>query len=137
VATIHDYLERELKYETTDTYRPSAGSIGEWDWHHRPAGGGPPGPMGQQLQPYVAADLGAAIRKNPHLRVFSANGYFDLATPFFGTEFDLAHMNLEPALRGNVEFGYYPSGHMIYLNVDALKDLKNDLAAFIEKASKP
>ena len=138
VAAIHDYLERELKYESTDTYRPSAGDIGQWDWHHRPAGGaGPGGPMNQQLQPYVAADLGAAIRKNPHLRVFSANGYFDLATPFFGTEFDLDHMNLEPELRGNVQFGYYPSGHMIYLNVDALHQLKDDLAAFIDKASKP
>jgi carboxypeptidase C (cathepsin A) len=137
VAAIHDYLERELKYETTDTYRPSAGSIGQWDWKHRPAGGGPGGPMNQQNQPYVAGDLGAAIRKNPHLRVFSANGYFDLATPFFATEYDLNHMNLEPGLRGNVQFGYYPSGHMIYLNVDALHQLKDDLAAFIDKASKP
>jgi carboxypeptidase C (cathepsin A) len=136
VAAIHDYLERELKYETTDTYRPSAGSIGQWDWHHK-VPGGPPGPMNTQLLPYVAADLGAAIRKNPHLRVFSANGYFDLATPFFGTEFDLDHMNLEPGLRGNVQFGYYPSGHMIYLNVDALKQLRDDLAGFIDKASKP
>lgn len=136
MAAIHDYLERELKYETTDTYRPSAGDIGQWDWHHRPPGGGPGGPMNQQLQPYVAADLGAAMRKNPHLRVFSANGYFDLATPFFGTEFDLDHMNLQPELRGNVQFGYYPSGHMIYLNVDALHGLRDDLAAFIDKASK-
>jgi len=65
VATIHDYLERELKYESTDTYRPSAGNIGQWDWKHKPAGSGP-GPIGEQLQPYVAGDLGAAIRKNPH-----------------------------------------------------------------------
>lgn len=137
VAAIHNYLERELKYESTDTYRPSAGSIGQWDWHHRVPGGGPAGPMNTQLQPYVAADLGAAIRKNPHLRVFSANGYFDLATPFFGTEFDLSHMNLEPELRANVQFGYYPSGHMIYLNLDALHKLRGDLAAFIDKASKP
>jgi carboxypeptidase C (cathepsin A) len=43
-------------------------------------------------------------------------------------------MGLEPALRGNVQFGYYPSGHMIYLNVDALRQLKDDLAAFITKA---
>jgi carboxypeptidase C (cathepsin A) len=44
-------------------------------------------------------------------------------------------MNLEPALRGNVQFGYYPSGHMIYLNVDALRQLKGDLAGFITKAA--
>jgi carboxypeptidase C (cathepsin A) len=135
VAAIHDYLERELKYETTDTYRPSAGSIGEWNWKHKPPSGGP-GRGGEQLAPYVAGDLGAAMRKNPHLKVFSANGYFDLATPFFLTEYDLDHMNLEPELRGNVQFGYYPSGHMIYLNVDALKQLTADLGGFIEKASK-
>jgi carboxypeptidase C (cathepsin A) len=135
VATIHDYLERELKYESTDTYRPSAGNIGQWDWKHKPAGAAP-GPGGEQLQPYVAGDLGAAIRKNPHLRVFSANGYFDLATPFFATEYDLNHMELEPELQGNVQLGYYPSGHMIYLNTDALHRLKDDLAAFIDKAAK-
>src|SRR6185437_12679126 len=58
VAAIHDYLERELKYETTDTYRPTAYNLtgNTWDWHHRPPGGGPGGPGNQQLQPYVAGD---------------------------------------------------------------------------------
>lgn len=133
VAALHDYLERELKYESTDEYRPTAYSIIQWDWKHRPTSGGP-GMGGEQSQPYVAADLAAAIRKNPHLRVFSANGYFDLATPFFATEYDLDHMDLDPSLRGNVQFGYYPSGHMIYLNVEALHQLKDDLAKFITKS---
>ena len=83
---------------------------------------------------YVAGDLADAIRKNPRLRVFSVNGLFDLATPFFITEYDLAHIELEPKLRGNIEFAYYPSGHMIYLNVDALKQLKSDLAGFYSRA---
>jgi carboxypeptidase C (cathepsin A) len=136
VAAIHDYLERELKYETTDTYRPSAETIGQWDWKHRPTSGGFGGGGGEQSQPYVAADLASAIRKNPHLKVFSANGYFDLATPFFATEFDLSHMQLPNELRGNVQFGYYPSGHMIYLNVEALHKLKADLAGFITSSVK-
>ncbi len=137
VSSLHDYLERELKYESTDTYHPSANNIGQWDWKHRPtSGGGPGGGGGEQSQPYVAADLASAIRKNPHLQVFSANGYFDLATPFFSTEYDLSHMQLEPQLRGNIHFGYYPSGHMIYLNVDALHQLKDDLARFIDGATK-
>ncbi|MGB6691391.1 MAG: peptidase S10 [Terracidiphilus sp.] len=137
VAALHDYMERELKFDSTDEYRPTAYSIIQWDWKHRPTsgGGGPGGPGGEQSQPYVAADLASAIRKNPHLQVFSANGYFDLATPFFATEFDLSHMQLDPSLRGNVHFGYYPSGHMIYLNVDALHKLRDDLAAFITKAT--
>jgi carboxypeptidase C (cathepsin A) len=135
VAAFHDYVQRELKYDTTDAYRPSANLIAEWNWKHRPTSG-TQGPGAEQAQPYVAADLASAIRKNPHLKVFSANGYFDLATPFFATEYDLDHMNLEPELRGNVQFGYYPSGHMIYLNVEALHRLKDDLAAFITSATK-
>jgi carboxypeptidase C (cathepsin A) len=83
---------------------------------------------------YVAGDLADAMRKNPRLKVFSVNGLFDLATPFFITEYDLAHMELEPKLRGNIEFAYYHSGHMIYLNVDALKQLKVDLAGFYSRA---
>jgi carboxypeptidase C (cathepsin A) len=136
VAALHDYLSRELKYESTDEYRPSANSIQQWDWKHKPTSGSPGPGGGDQSQPYVAGDLASAIRKNPHLHVFSANGYFDLATPFFATEFDLDHMNLDPALRGNVQFGYYPSGHMIYLNVDALHKLRDDLSAFITSSVK-
>jgi carboxypeptidase C (cathepsin A) len=86
-------------------------------------------------EPYVGGDLGDAMRKNPHLHVFSVNGLFDLATPFFKTEYDLAHMGLDPKLRDNIEFAYYPSGHMIYLNVDALKRLKSDLAKFYSQAA--
>jgi carboxypeptidase C (cathepsin A) len=138
VAALHEYLEKELKYESTDQYRPNAYGVVQWEWKHKPTSGGPGMGMGggEQAQPWTALDLGAAMRKNPHLRVFSANGYFDLATPFFATEYDLDHMDLDPTLRGNVEFGYYPSGHMIYLNVDALKQLKADLAGFIDRATK-
>ncbi len=134
-AAIHDYLERDLKYETDEEYRPSANTIGEWNWKHRGAGNYR-GYGGQQQMPYVAGDLADAMRKNTKLKVFSANGYFDLATPFFATEYDLGHMMLSPELAKNVAFGYYPSGHMIYLNVDALKDLKRDLAAFYGSLAK-
>jgi hypothetical protein len=37
-------------------------------------------------------------------------------------------------LRGNIEFGYYPSGHMIYLNVDALKQFKADATGFYSRS---
>ncbi len=137
VAAIHNYLETQLDYHSTDMYRPTAYGMFQWDFHHRPtSGGGFGGPGGEQPQPDVAADLASAMRKNPHLKVFSANGYFDLATPFFLTEFDLDHMALPPELRKNVEFGYYPSGHMIYLNVEALGKLHADLEKFIGEAEK-
>ena len=89
----------------------------------------------EQDQPDVAIDLSDAMRKNPRLRVFSANGYFDLATPFFITEFDLHHMLLPPSIASNIEFGYYPAGHMVYLNVEALKMLKSDMERFYSEAT--
>jgi carboxypeptidase C (cathepsin A) len=105
-----------------------------WDFKHRPPGGGGQG-RGEQSNPDTAIDLADTLRKNPKLRVFSANGYFDLATPFFATEYDLSHMSLPEKLVGNVQFGYYPAGHMVYLNVEALKQMKADMAKFYASAT--
>jgi carboxypeptidase C (cathepsin A) len=138
VTALHDYLDRELKYTSDEAYLPSGPGINRaWDHTHRLGSAQPVGNQGQgqpMRDAYVAGDLADAMRKNPRLRVLSLNGLFDLATPFFITEHDLAHMELEPKLRGNIEFAYYPSGHMVYLNVDALKELKNDVAGFYAHA---
>jgi carboxypeptidase C (cathepsin A) len=44
-------------------------------------------------------------------------------------------MQLEPNLRGNVRFAYYPSGHMVYLNTEALVKMKADLVRFYDEAA--
>jgi len=133
VAAFHDYLQKDLKYNPSEPYNNSGIGLNEnWDWRHRPnrrtMGGR------DQTMPYVAGDLGDTIRKNPHLRVFAANGIYDLATPFTSTEWELSHMGTDAKLRGNVQFGYYPSGHMVYLNVDALRDFRVDLGKFYDSA---
>ena len=126
VGAFHQYLTEELKYMSTEPYLLQGPGLNQaWDWHHRASGGG--GFRGAQDQPDTVIDLADAMRKNPSLRVFSANGWFDLATPFFGTEHDLAQMMLPPAIAHNVQFGYYPAGHMVYLNVDALRQMHADL----------
>jgi carboxypeptidase C (cathepsin A) len=129
-AAFNDYLVRELKYPSDVPYRVMAGAIREWDWKHKVPGSMRPVPL-----PIMVDDLGAAMRENPHLKVLSANGWFDLATPFFATEYDLAHLGLDAKLRNNVSFTYYPSGHMVYLNVEALKQFKGDLARFYDNAA--
>jgi carboxypeptidase C (cathepsin A) len=135
VAAFHDYLTRELGYVTELSYRPTYYQAGiQWDFNHKANGLG--GSNGEN-EADVALDLSQAMRENPHLLLYSLNGVYDLATPFFGTEYDLSHMQLDPALRGNVRFAYYPSGHMVYLNPEALRAMKADLARFYDEAAPP
>ncbi|MCC7341308.1 MAG: peptidase S10 [Bryobacterales bacterium] len=133
VSSFRDYLDRKLEYKSDLEYRVSGGQfLGRWDFSHRPAGGGF-GPGGAMNDAYVAGDLANAIRKNPSLKVLAANGLYDLATPFFQTELDLAQINLERNLVPNIEFTYYPAGHMIYLDVNSLKQFKSDLASWYDR----
>jgi len=134
VAAFHDYLARDLGYSTDLTYRPTHYSRDlHWDFRH--AAPGQRGGGDNTTEADVALDLSAAIRENPHLLVYSLNGIYDLATPFFGTEYDLAHMQIDRSLRANLRFAYYPSGHMVYLNPQALTSMKADLARFYDEAA--
>jgi carboxypeptidase C (cathepsin A) len=129
IAALHSYLVNDLGYHTDLDYWPSGQDINRsWDWHHKA-----PHSQFPATQPDVALDLAAAMRENPRLRVYSLNGWYDMATPFYETEYDLKHMYLDPSLRGNLTFAYYPSGHMVYLNPDALKQLKADVARFYDE----
>ncbi len=83
----------------------------------------------------VAETLRRAMTVNPHLKVFVANGYFDLATPFLATEYTFDHLALDPELRGNVSMAWYEAGHMMYIHQPSLVKLRADLAAFLRSAS--
>ena len=124
------YLRNNLHYKSDMTYKVTNFQIiRSWDWKHplpgRPSFFTPP-------LPDVAANLGDAMRENPHLKVFSANGLFDLATPFFKTEFDIDQLDLPPDIYKNISFYYYPAGHMMYLYLPALKQYKSDLTKFYD-----
>ena len=131
IGTLNTYLARDLNYQTNMAYRASAREEEgfKWDFSHKA-----PGVNFPLNAPNTAIDLAAAMRQNPYLKVLSLNGWYDMATPFFGTEYDLNHMMLEPAQQRNLEFRYYPSGHMVYLNPDALHSMRLDVERFIYDA---
>jgi carboxypeptidase C (cathepsin A) len=129
LASFRNYARNTLGYRTDMTYRISArGPDFRWDWEHRPPGSR--GAWGGQTSPNTAVDLAYLMRINPHLKVLFLNGYYDLATPFYGTEFDVAHMLLEPNLQQNVAFRYYQSGHMVYMNPATLTQMRGDLTSW-------
>jgi carboxypeptidase C (cathepsin A) len=129
VGALNDYLFRDLGYKTPLTYRPNNyGGIGEkWDLKHKSA-------EGPQDISDTSVDLAAAMRQNPRLKLLSVNGYYDLATPFFGADYEIGHMMLEPQIAANIRYVYYPAGHMMYTDPGSARQLKADLARFYDSA---
>jgi carboxypeptidase C (cathepsin A) len=76
------------------------------------------------------------MSQNPSLPVFSANGYYDFATPYFATVYTLKHLSIAPALQKNISYGFYQSGHMVYLSEPALAQFKADLSRWYDSALK-
>jgi carboxypeptidase C (cathepsin A) len=64
-----------------------------------------------------------------------ANGYYDGATPYFGTQYTFSQIGLGGEFAGRVNMGYYEAGHMMYIHKPSLMRLKADLAEFIRKTS--
>ena len=112
-------------------YRASYYAAGrDWDFGHTGPNSGY-----KAHDSAVMLDLAQTMRENPHMKVLSLNGWYDMATPFFETEYDIGRMLLDPDQRKNLSFAYYASGHMVYLNPDALKAMRADLGRFYEDAA--
>jgi len=125
-AMFNQYVRTELGYKTDMQYNILGMGVNrEWNW----------GSAGQGF-PNTAEALREAFVKNNYMKLFVASGWFDLATPYYATQYTLAHLALPANLRSNITTGYYDSGHMMYLHDQSLAHLKQDVSAFITNALK-
>ena len=118
-AAMSDYARTALKFETDQHYGVLV-NVQPWSYKNV-----------ENTYLDTGVMLKNAMVRNPAMRVWVANGYYDLATPYFATDWTFRHMNLPPALRGNVSQTYYAAGHMMYTHVDSLQKLKADFAAWL------
>lgn len=72
------------------------------------------------------------MTQNPHLKLLVCSGRFDLATPYFATDYQISHLALAASVRKNITQKYYPGGHMIYHVEAGLEKLCKDVEAFIQ-----
>ncbi|MHA2105418.1 MAG: S10 family peptidase [Candidatus Hodarchaeales archaeon] len=119
-ATFNDYVRGELKFESDLPYEILAPLYEKWRYEK----------YDNQFV-NVGETLRNAMSKNPFLKVFIANGYYDLATPFLATEYTVNHLGLDPELRKNIKMEYYNAGHMMYIHEPSLKRLSKSLKDFI------
>ena len=130
-ALINMYNHDELKFGKDMEYHNSANFGGSWNWTRRSGGFFFPG------SPNSQDELAQAMVTNPKLLVQVENGYYDMATPFFQTEFTMQHLGLPADLQKNIALKYYNAGHMMYLQDEDRVALHHNIAAFIDRAVKP
>jgi len=122
-AMLNDYVRSELNFESDLTYEILTSLYRTWKYD-------------DFQNQYV--NTGEALREgflmNPAMKVFIANGYFDLATPYFATQYTVNHLGLPAEFMDKIQMEYYQAGHMMYLHIPSLTRLKQHLDAFIDGA---
>lgn len=131
------YLNTELKYVKKFPYA-IYGNVYPWNFSSAPSSDPMAmlmrrGGMGTGLN--VSDILRRALAENPDLQVFCCNGYFDGATPYFGTEYTFSQMGFNDEFKDRVKMGYYEAGHMMYIHKPSIIKFKKDIADFIRAAS--
>lgn len=119
--SMNQYLRQDLNYNSDLRYEILTNV---WPWSYRGVADN------QYLN--VAENLRSAMHKMPFMKVFIANGYYDLATPYFATQYTIDHMFLRPEIKKNIEMHYYEAGHMMYAHLGMLQKLKADLDTFYQ-----
>ncbi len=127
VTALNDYVRKDLKFGENREYKPLIDVEKNWNFLHQPPGA--PIPLPQA--PNVMVDLAGAMKYNPNLKILVNGGYFDLATPFFEGVYEMEHLPIPAKLQKNIAFKFYESGHMVYAHEASLKELHNNVAAFI------
>lgn len=122
---INDHLKRTLHYTNDIPYEILTGRVRPWNYSNV-----------QNEYLNAAETLRQALHKNPYLRVLVCNGYYDLATPYFATEYTFSHMFLDKALKDNISMKYYESGHMMYIHKPSLVQMTEDVREFYRNSLK-
>lgn len=129
-SVLNDYLRRELNYKTDMPYYVMAheawGDAFKWTW----------GDAGEGW-PDTATALRQAMVKDPYLKVRVLEGYYDLATPYYAVNFTMDHLDLTSKYRNNISYETFPAGHMVYLDADSLKKMKDGVSSFIDQTIAP
>ena len=124
-AAFNSYVRGELGYKSDVEYYILGGGItSPWNWNVNNG------------YADTSITLKDAMGKNPYMKVWLSQGYYDMATPFFAAEYTVSAMNLDPTLRRNVTFTYYEAGHMMYIDVRSLRKFHADVTTFIANAVK-
>ena len=131
VAAWNGYVRDRLRYAPEFPFKSGIPIYDKWDYKHQPPGADKP----LIALPNVLPDLAVAMKQNPNFKVMVNGGYFDVSTPYFEGKMEMRHLPVPPDIMRNVEFHYYETGHMAYLQPQRLRELHDNVAGFIRRTS--
>ena len=126
-SAFQEYVRGTLGFASDLSYDVLSPRVHPWNY----------GPTATNRYLYVGDNLRNAMSENPRLKLLVCQGRFDLATPFFATDYTLSHIEMSPEIRKNVAQRYYLGGHMMYHVKEAREQLYRDVTEFIRGALNP
>ena len=129
VSGFNNYVRSDLHYGDDQVFKLFANTGRSWDFAHRQPGQGAAVRGATNVMP----DLAQAMKYNPNLKVLVTGGYYDLATPYYEGVYEMHHLPIPESLQKNIEYKYFPSGHMVYAIESSLKGLHDTVADFVNR----
>ncbi len=123
-AAFNQYVRSELGFETDTTYEILNFKVFQ-PWSYKEF---------ENRYVNVSETLRKAMTMNPSLRVLVLNGYYDLATPYWASDYVFDHLGIPQHLRENLETKYYQAGHMMYVHQESLEQMATDIKGFIGRS---
>jgi carboxypeptidase C (cathepsin A) len=120
-SCINQYLRDDLNFMQANPYNVIASLWDKWSYKEF-----------SNKYVNVGDSLRQAMHGNPHMKIYVASGYYDLATPHASGDFTLAHLGLHESLRKNIQIRYYESGHMMYVHKASLEQMAKDLRQLLK-----
>jgi carboxypeptidase C (cathepsin A) len=120
------YVRTDLKWKKDDEYKVLT-SVFPWNY----------GKEANNKYLNVSGMLKQVMSRNPACLVFVANGYYDLATPYFSQDYTFKHLDLDPSIKENILISYYEAGHMMYTHPPSLIKMRKDLEIYYHRALQP
>jgi carboxypeptidase C (cathepsin A) len=116
-------VSKELNYSTSAYSKEGF----NWDWKHKGTDS-----WGADASVTTLPDMENALSKDPNVKILIMNGYYDLATVFYGVEHSIAHLNIPKSASDRIIMTYYEAGHMMYTDLPSAKLFRDDLKNFIQ-----
>jgi carboxypeptidase C (cathepsin A) len=132
VSAFNEYARKDLHFGGERDFKHSISAGRNWSFEHQQPGQSQRFGSSRQGS-NVMPDLANAMKINPNLKVQLNAGYFDLATPFYQGIYEMHHLPIPASLQANIEYRFYDSGHMVYAKDASLKQLHDNVAAFIRR----